>query len=79
MTKPLYAIAAESLNGNEEQREAYESDGHCVVLAGPGAGKTKTITIKLARLLEEQVRAPQRLACITYSNACVGELRSRLK
>src|SRR5271166_1691979 len=44
MSKPLYAIAAESLNGNEEQLEAYESDGHCVVLAGPGAGKTKTIT-----------------------------------
>lgn len=79
MSKPLYAIAAESLKGNEEQLEAYESNGNCVVLAGPGAGKTKTITIKLARLLEEEVRAPQRLACITYSNACVGELRGRLK
>jgi superfamily I DNA/RNA helicase len=79
MSKSLCAIAAESLNGNDEQLEAYESTGNCVVLAGPGAGKTKTITIKLARLLEEEVRAPQRLACITYSNACVGELRGRLK
>jgi superfamily I DNA/RNA helicase len=79
VSKPLYATAAESLSSNKEQLEAYESAGNCVVLAGPGAGKTKTITIKLARLLEEEVRAPQRLACITYSNACVGELRGRLK
>lgn len=79
MSESLYAIAAESLKKNDEQFEAYESEGNCVVLAGPGAGKTKTMTIKLARLLEEEVRAPQRLACITYSNACVGEIRGRLK
>lgn len=79
MSKSLYAIAAKSLRKNDEQWQAYESTGNCVVLAGPGAGKTKTITIKLARLLEEEVRAPQRLACITYSNACVSEIRSRLK
>ena len=79
VSKRLYATAAESLVDNKEQREAYESAGNCVVLAGPGAGKTKTLTIKLARLLEEEVRAPQRMACITYSNACVGELRGRLK
>jgi superfamily I DNA/RNA helicase len=79
MSKSLYAVAAESLKQNDEQLEAYESEGNCVVLAGPGAGKTKTMTIKLARLLEEEVRPPQRLACITYSNACVGEIRGRLK
>jgi ATP-dependent DNA helicase Rep/DNA helicase-2/ATP-dependent DNA helicase PcrA len=79
MSKPLYATAAESLKKNDEQWQAYESTGNCVVLAGPGAGKTKTITIKLARLLEEEVRSPQRLACITYSNACVTEIRGRLK
>lgn len=45
---------------------------------GPGSGKTKTITVKIARLLAEDVHRPRRLACITYSNACVGELRSRL-
>jgi ATP-dependent DNA helicase Rep len=37
------------------------------------------MTIKLARLLEEDVKVPQRLACITYSNACLGEIRGRLK
>jgi len=79
MTTPLYIEAAEDLRGNPEQWAAYESRGNCVILAGPGSGKTKTITIKIARLLAEEVKPPRRIACITYSNACVAELRSRLR
>lgn len=79
MTTALYVQAAEELRGNAEQWNAYESSGNCVILAGPGSGKTKTITIKIARLLAEGVRPPRRLASITYSNACVGELRTRLQ
>jgi superfamily I DNA/RNA helicase len=74
-----YIEAAEDLRANREQWKAYESQGNCVILAGPGSGKTKTITIKIARLLAEDVRPPRRVACITYSNACVGELRTRLR
>ena len=79
MMMALYLQAAEELRGNTEQWNAYESSGNCVILAGPGSGKTKTITLKIARLLAEEVRSPRRLACITYSNACVGELRTRLR
>lgn len=79
MSKPAYGTAAEDLRDNPGQWSAYESKGNCVVLAGPGAGKTKTITIKLARVLAESIRKPRRLACITYSNACVGELAVRLR
>jgi ATP-dependent DNA helicase Rep/DNA helicase-2/ATP-dependent DNA helicase PcrA len=74
-----YKQAAEELRKNDKQWLAYGSKGNCVVLAGPGAGKTKTITIKIAKLLNEELRRPRRLACITYSNACVGELLSRLR
>jgi len=73
-----YLAAAQDLRDNAGQWQAYESTGNCVILGGPGSGKTKTITIKIARLLEEQVHRPRRIACITYSNACVDELRSRL-
>jgi len=79
MTITLYAKAAEELRGNEDQWRAYESAGNCAVLAGPGAGKTKTITVKIAKLLGEDVRRPRRVACITYSNACVGELLTRFR
>ncbi len=78
MTVP-YVQAAEELRGNSEQWNAYESTSNCIILAGPGSGKTKTITVKLARLMAEDLRRPRRPACITYSHACVGELRSRLQ
>ena len=79
MSDVEYRKAAESLRANPDQWAAYESTGNCVILAGPGSGKTKTITIKIARLLAEDVAAPRRIACITYSNACVVELRTRIR
>lgn len=76
--RSAYLKAAESLRSNSGQWAAYESDGHCVVLAGPGSGKTKTLTIKLARMLAEDIEEPRGLACITYNNECARELEQRL-
>lgn len=70
--------AADDLRANPAQWAAYESKGHCVVLAGPGSGKTKTLTVKLARLLSEDIQEPRGLACITYNNECARELETRL-
>lgn len=75
----LYLKATEELRPNEGQRAAYESEGHCVVIAGPGSGKTKTLTIKLARILSEDVHEPRGVACITYNNECARELEQRLQ
>lgn len=74
----LYLRAAEELRENKGQWDAYNSTGNCVVLAGPGSGKTKTLTIKLARMLAEDVEEPRGLACITYNNECARELETRL-
>ena len=71
-------LAAEALWNNKGQWDAYESHGHCVILAGPGSGKTKTLTIKMARMLAEDVRPPRGIACITYNNQCARELKRRL-
>jgi len=76
--KPAYMLAAEALRKNKGQWKAYESKGNCVILAGPGSGKTKTLTIKMARMLAEDVRPPRGIACITYNNQCARELRRRL-
>lgn len=73
-----YLGISQQLRRNPGQWAAYESRGHCVVLAGPGSGKTKTLTLKLARMLAEDVNEPRGIACITYSNECARELEHRL-
>lgn len=75
----LYLRAANELRRNEGQWAAYNSTGHCVLLAGPGSGKTKTLTIKLARMLCEDVASPRGVACITYNNECAREVEQRLE
>jgi DNA helicase II / ATP-dependent DNA helicase PcrA len=78
-TSAAYLGHAVDLLGNPGQQAAYDSLGHCVVLAGPGSGKTKTLVLKLARILAEDVRAPRGVACITYSQECARELTRRLE
>lgn len=75
---PLYLKAAMELKKNRQQWRAYESKGHCVVLAGPGSGKTKVLTVKLARLISEEIAPPRGVACLTYNNECAKELTGRL-
>lgn len=63
---------------NKEQNDAVHETGHCVVLAGPGSGKTKTLTTAMARALTEDIVDPRGVACITYNNECAIELEARL-
>lgn len=72
------AAALGDLAGNPEQAQAVRENGHCVVLAGPGSGKTKTLTTAMARTLVEDVTDPRGVACITYNNECSIELETRL-
>ncbi|NTJ51401.1 ATP-dependent helicase [Agrobacterium rhizogenes] len=74
-----YLAQAADLAENKGQQAAYDSTGNCVVLAGPGSGKTKTLVLKLARIMAEDVRAPRGAACITYSQECARELTRRLE
>lgn len=76
--RPPYLLAADALRENKGQWQAYESQGNCVILAGPGSGKTKTLTIKMARILAEDVRPPRGVACITFNKECARELQRRL-
>ncbi|MCK6436674.1 ATP-dependent helicase [Rivihabitans pingtungensis] len=78
-TSSKYLQAAQQLRGNPGQWAAYESTGNCCVLAGPGSGKTKTLVTKLARVMAEDVRSPQGVACITFSNEAARELIRRLR
>lgn len=74
----LLAQALADLSGNREQYDAACERGHCIVLAGPGSGKTRTLTTAMARALVEDVTEPRGVACITYNNECALELEARL-
>jgi DNA helicase-2/ATP-dependent DNA helicase PcrA len=67
------------LRENEQQWQAFTQQGHCVVLAPPGSGKTKLLTTRLAYDLFNKIPEPQGAACITLTNAAAGELRRRLE
>ncbi|WJT08346.1 ATP-dependent helicase [Vibrio harveyi] len=71
-----YIEEALELNQNG-QMQAYNSIGNCAVIAGTGSGKTKTLVLKVARMIDEDLSGYGKVACITYSRQCCKELEHR--
>ena len=64
---------------NEEQRAAVLcTDVPLVIVAGPGTGKTRTLTVRIAHLILEKQVAPESVLAITFTNKAAGEMRERL-
>nr|WP_279615357.1 UvrD-helicase domain-containing protein [Photobacterium angustum] len=48
-------------------------------MAGPGSGKTKTLVLKVAKIIDEDISDYERVSCLTYSRQCCKELHNRFK
>ena len=64
---------------NDKQKEAVlYNEGPLLIIAGAGAGKTKTLTAKIAYLIEEKHASPYSILAITFTNKAAKEMRDRI-
>lgn len=65
---------------NDQQQEiAFTSMGNTAVIAGPGSGKTRVLTLKAISLSKSHIKSPSGLACISFSRESVRELKKRMR
>lgn len=64
---------------NEAQKDAVlHKDGPCLVLAGPGSGKTLTIVNRVKYLIEGYKVRPEEILVVTFTRFAAAEMKSRL-
>jgi superfamily I DNA/RNA helicase len=64
---------------NDQQKAAVEAAGrHLLIIAGPGTGKTRTLTYRIQHLTK-QLKANEKVLAVTFTNKAAGEMRERLE
>ena len=64
---------------NETQRRAVEhGDGPLLIVAGPGSGKTRVVTSRIARLNQVERVPVREMLAVTFTNRAAGEMRQRV-
>jgi superfamily I DNA/RNA helicase len=67
----------EQLN-KDQHRAVVAADGPLLIVAGPGTGKTKTLTARIAYIIAEGRAKPQEILALTFTKKAAEEMRSRV-
>lgn len=68
-----------SLLDEDQRRAATAPRGPVCILAGAGTGKTRTITYRIANMVDQGFVNPQRVLAVTFTARAAGEMRDRLR
>jgi DNA helicase II / ATP-dependent DNA helicase PcrA len=77
-TAPAAAPSALLAELDEEQRTAARAAGPLMIIAGPGTGKTRTLTHRIAAVIIDHGVPADRIAALTFSRRAAEEMRQRL-
>ncbi|MBF0225026.1 MAG: UvrD-helicase domain-containing protein [Desulfobacterales bacterium] len=72
-----YETAIEGLN-EQQQRAVFYKDGALIIVAGPGTGKTRTLTLRIAHLIKKYNVLPEKILAVTFTNKASSEMKERL-
>ena len=61
---------------DEQKRAVLQTEGPLLIQAGAGSGKTKTLTHRIAHIIDQKLARPDQILSVTFTNKAAKEMRT---